>query len=177
VAGDLAASAGLLASSTLLANDIYARFFSRGVHNEVLVSCVFTLLLGVAVLGMSLVVEDVLTAITICYALLSGCLLVPLMGSLFWKRSTAAAALASMAVSSVVVVALLFTRGLTSNDPVIYGLLSSLLVFVAVSLLTPAPSPESTAAWERRLNGPVRADEPGLGEEERGTPPRNKPHH
>jgi TfoX/Sxy family transcriptional regulator of competence genes len=39
-----------------------------------------------------------------------------------------------MAVSSVVVVVLLLTSGLYSNDPIIYGLLSSLVVYVGVSL-------------------------------------------
>ena len=37
-----------------------------------------------------------------------------------------------MAVSSVVIVVLLFTSGLYSNDPIIYGLLTSLVVYVGV---------------------------------------------
>ena len=41
------ASAGLLASSTILANDVYAGFIARGDHNKVLVSRVTTLLVGV----------------------------------------------------------------------------------------------------------------------------------
>jgi solute:Na+ symporter, SSS family len=48
--------------------------------------------------------------------------------------------------------------GLFSNDPIIYGLLTSLVVFVVVSLLTrPMPSRER-AAWERRMRRPLREE-------------------
>jgi SSS family solute:Na+ symporter len=51
-------------------------------------------------------------------------------------------------------VALMATRGLFSNDPIIYGMLVSLIVFVVVSLLTTRTSEERMRAWERRLEGP-----------------------
>jgi solute:Na+ symporter, SSS family len=95
----------------------------------------------------------VVGALTVAYDLLSGALFVPIVGALFWRRATAAGALVSMVVSSVVVVALMATRGLFSNDPIIYGMLVSLVIFVAVSLLTPKPSEERMRAWERRLGG------------------------
>jgi SSS family solute:Na+ symporter len=41
--------------------------------------------------------------------------------------------------------------GLFANTPIIWGLVASLVAFVVVSLLTPGPSRESMAAWERRL--------------------------
>jgi TfoX/Sxy family transcriptional regulator of competence genes len=44
-----------------------------------------------------------------------------------------------------VVVVLLFTSGLYSNDPIIYGLLSSLAVYVGVTLAT-APRRVTTGA-------------------------------
>ncbi len=99
----------------------------------------------------SLIVSDVVGALTVAYDLLTGALFVPIVGGLFWRRATAAGALASMVVSSVVVVALMATRGLFSNDPIIYGMLVSLVIFVVVSLLTPKPSEERMRAWERRL--------------------------
>jgi len=48
------ASAGLLASSTILANDVYAGFLARRDHDKVLVSRVATLLVGVATLVTSI---------------------------------------------------------------------------------------------------------------------------
>ena len=148
------ASAGLLASSTILANDVYAGFVARGDHhNRVLVSRVTTLLIGVIVLVISLLVSDVVGALTVAYNLLTGALFIPIVGALFWRRATTAGALVSMVVSSAVVVVLMATRGLFSNDPIIYGMLASLVVFVVVSLLTPRPSRERMRAWERRMSG------------------------
>jgi SSS family solute:Na+ symporter len=76
----------------------------------------------------------VVGALTVAYDLLTGALFVPIVLGLLWSRGTARAAVASMAVSTVVVVGLLFTSGLYSNDPIIFGLLSSLAVYVGVTL-------------------------------------------
>jgi solute:Na+ symporter, SSS family len=147
------ASAGLLASSTILANDVYAGFIARGDHNKVLVSRVTTLLVGIVVLVISLIVSDVVGALTVAYDLLSGALFVPIVGALFWRRATAAGALASMAAGSLVVVIFMVLDGLFANTPIIWGMLASLVVFVVVSLLTPRPSEERMRTWERRLTG------------------------
>ena len=145
------ASAGLLASSTILANDVYAGFIARGDHDKVLASRVATLLVGVATLAISVAVNDVIGALTVAYDLLTGALFVPIVGALFWRRATAAGALASMAAGSVAVVIFMVKDGLFANSPIIWGLVASLVAFVVVSLLTPRPSEESMAAWERRL--------------------------
>jgi SSS family solute:Na+ symporter len=147
------ASAGLLASSTILANDVYAGFIARGDHNKVLVSRVTTLLVGIVVLVISLIVSDVVGALTVAYDLLSGALFVPIVGALFWTRATATGALASMAAGSVVVVIFMVLDGLFANTPIIWGMLASLVAFVVVSLLTPRPSEERMRRWERRLTG------------------------
>jgi SSS family solute:Na+ symporter len=153
------ASATLLASSTILANDVYARFVARGEHDRVGISRLFTLIVGVVVLVISLLVKDVVGALTVAYDLLVGAVFVPVVGAFFWRRATSAGALASMVVGSVVVVALMFVFGLLANEPIIYGFLASLGTFVAVSLLTPRPSPEKTAMWERRIKEPVAPEE------------------
>jgi len=147
------ASAGLLASSTLLANDVYAGFIAKGDHNKVLVSRVTTLLVGIVVLVISLIVSDVVGALTVAYDLLSGALFVPIVGALFWRRATTAGALASMAAGSVVVVIFMVLDGLFANTPIIWGMLASLVVFVVVSLLTPRPSEQRMRTWERQLTG------------------------
>ena len=137
------ASAALLASSTILANDLLT--LVRPVKNALFATRVTTLVVGAAVVGVSLVLNDVVGALTVAYDLLTGALFVPIVLGLLWARGTARAAVASMAVSSVVVVVLLFTSGLYSNDPIIYGLLSSLVVYVGVSLAG-APSRATTGA-------------------------------
>jgi SSS family solute:Na+ symporter len=147
------ASAGLLASSTILANDVYAGFLARGDHNRVLVNRTTTLLVGVATLAISIAVNDVVGALTVAYDLLTGALFVPIVGALFWRRATAAGALASMAAGSAAVVIFMVKDGLFANTPIIWGLVASLVAFVVVSLLTPRPSEESIAAWQRRMTG------------------------
>lgn len=153
------ASATLLASSTILANDVYARFVSGGAHDRVRISRLFTLGVGVAVLAISLLVKDVVGALTVAYDLLVGAIFVPVVGALFWRRATSAGALASMLTGSVVVVACMFVFGLLANAPIIWGFLASLVAFVAVSLLTPRPSEEEVSTWERRLTRPVAPEE------------------
>jgi solute:Na+ symporter, SSS family len=147
------ASAGLLASSTILANDVYAGFIARGEHNKVLVSRVTTLLVGVVVLVISLIVSDVVGALTVAYDLLTGALFVAIVGALFWRRATTMGALASMVAGSIVVVVFMVVDGLFANTPIIYGMAVSLVIFVVVSLLTPRPSEEGMRTWERRLTG------------------------
>lgn len=100
-------------------------------------------------------VNDVVGALTVAYNLLTGALFVPIIGALFWRRATGAGALVSMLASSVVVVTLMATRGLFSDDPIVYGMLTSLVVFVVVSLLTRRDAGrESAEDWERRLQSP-----------------------
>ena len=109
------ASAGLLASSTILANDVYAGFIARGGHGRVLINRVPALLVGVVTLVIALIVGDVIRALTVAYDLVTGALFVPIGAALFWTRATAAGAMVSMVVSSVVVVVLMATRGLFSR--------------------------------------------------------------
>lgn len=147
------ASATLLASSTLLANDVYGGSIARGPYNRMAANRIALVLVGVATLVIAALVSDVVGALTVAYDLLTGALFVPIVGALFWRRATSAGAVASIAVSGVVVVALLVTRGLESNDPIVYGMAASLVVFVAVSLATKRTDPATMTAWERRLTG------------------------
>jgi SSS family solute:Na+ symporter len=136
------ASAALLATSTILANDLLS--LVRPVKNALVATRVTTLFVGAAVVGVSLIVNDVVGALTVAYDLLTGALFVPIVLGLLWSRGTLRAAVASMAVSSAVVVVLLFTSGLYSNDPIMYGLLASLVVYVGVTLTT-APARATTS--------------------------------
>lgn len=159
------ASSALLASATLAAEDGYARFFGGGDSDnsddrrKLFANRVSTFAVGVVVIGIALFVRDVVGALTVAYDLLVGALFVPIVGAFFWRRASGKGALISMAVSSVVVIALLLWRGLLSNDPIIYGLITSLVVFVVASLLTPEPSGERLEAWEERLGEPAPTED------------------
>ncbi|MFE1139871.1 sodium:solute symporter [Streptomyces rochei] len=160
-------SGALIACATVANNDIWSRL--RGAvrvpegegadgHDEVKGNRAFILAMGVAVILISIALNDVVEALTVAYNLLVGGLLVPILGGLLWKRGTAQGALASVAVGGLAVVGLMAAYGILANEPVYYGLLASLAAYVAVSLAT-RPTDEATlTAWRERLAG--RAPEP-----------------
>lgn len=148
------ASACLLASSTILANDVYGRMV-RGDDTVRTVgeNRAWTLGCGVVMVVLACLVQDVVAALTVAYNLLVGALLVPVIGALVWRRATAVGALAAMVLGSVVVVFFMVTRGLLANEPIYFGLAASAVTFVVASLTTPATDPARLAAWDRRLRG------------------------
>ncbi|NEC72705.1 sodium:solute symporter [Streptomyces rochei] len=160
-------SGALIACATVANNDIWSRLHGavRGPegegadgHDEVKGNRAFILAMGVAVILISIALNDVVEALTVAYNLLVGGLLVPILGGLLWKRGTAQGALASVAVGGLAVVGLMAAYGILANEPVYYGLLASLAAYVVVSLAT-RPTDEATlTAWRERLAG--RAPEP-----------------
>ena len=101
----------------------------------------------------SVLVSDVIGALTVAYDLLVGAIFVPVIGALFWRWATSTGALASMLAGSLTVLVLLARQGLLTNSPIYVGLLVSLIVFVVVSLLTPRTSRRTMSAWNRRVGG------------------------
>lgn len=154
-------SGALIACATVANNDIWSRL--RGAtadkdseeRDEVRDNRVFILVMGIAVICTAIALNNVVEALTVAYNLLVGGLLVPILGGLLWKRGTAQGALASVVVGGVAVIGLMATYGILANEPVYYGLLSSLAVYVIVSLATPATDAAVLAAWRERLAGRV----------------------
>ncbi|MFH8792461.1 sodium:solute symporter [Streptomyces sp. NPDC017941] len=162
-------SGALIACATVANNDIWARVRGaaarRGAHgepgehgeheevDEVKGNRLFILVMGVLVVGVSIVLNDVVEALTVAYNLLVGGLLVPILGGLLWRRGTAAGALCAVVVGGLSVVGLMWHYGILANEPVYYGLLASLAVYVAVSLGTPPTDAVTLAAWRERLAG------------------------
>jgi SSS family solute:Na+ symporter len=152
-------SGALIACATVANNDIWSRL--RGIgkeapaedHDEVKGNRAFILLMGIAVIGTAIAIDDVVQALTVAYNLLVGGLLVPILGGLVWKRGTVYGALASVTVGGLAVIALMATHGILANEPVYYGLLASLAAYLAVSLATPATDAAVLAAWRERLAG------------------------
>lgn len=129
------ASAGLLAASTTLTEDLLPRL--RGGKASTLgMARGFTLLTGLAVLAVALLVNDVIGALTLAYNLLVGGILVPLLGAILWPRATTAGALASMLLGSIAAIVFMLKDGLEANTPIYFSLGLSLVSFVLVSLLT-----------------------------------------
>lgn len=153
-------SGALIACATVANNDIWSRLrgvVSRGgggeEHDEVKGNRVFILIMGVAVILIAIALNDVVEALTVAYNLLVGGLLVPILGGLLWRRGTAAGALAAVSVGGLAVIGLMAAYGILANEPVYYGLLASLAVYVIVSLATKPTDAAVLAAWRERLAG------------------------
>lgn len=121
----------------------------------------YVAVLGVIVIVIAALLNDVVGALTIAYDILVGGLLVPILGGFLWKRATGAGALAAMAVGTLVTLGTMAVVGdVLANEPIYYGLVSSLITYIAVSLATPRTSPEVLQVWEDRLSGHEQADVP-----------------
>ncbi|MGW5862033.1 sodium:solute symporter [Streptomyces sp. NPDC055239] len=153
-------SGALIACATVANNDIWSRL--RGAvapkgdgeeHDEVKGNRLFILIMGVAVVLIAIALNDVVQALTVAYNLLVAGLLVPILGGLLWKRGTAEGALAAIVAGGLSVVGLMWGYGILANEPIYYGLLISLGVYVVVSLATKPTDAHVLAAWRERLAG------------------------
>lgn len=144
------ASATILASSTVFGNDVWGVLVKKSDRMESMKeSRWWTLAAGVLVVLVSLLVRDVVTALTVAYNLLVGGLLVPVVAALFWRRATSSGALASIVFGSTVVVGSMTIFGLAADQPIYFGLIASALAMVVVSAVRPKRN-EATL-YDRRL--------------------------
>lgn len=121
----------------------------------------YVAVLGFVVIVIAALLNDVVGALTIAYDILVGGLLVPILGGFLWKRATGAGALAAMAVGTLVTLGTMAVVGdVLANEPIYFGLVSSLITYVGVSLATPRTSPEVLRVWDDRLSGHEQADVP-----------------
>ena len=111
----------------------------------------YMIVLGVAVTIFSVLVPDVVTALTIAYDLLVGGLLVAILGGLTWRRGNAVGAASSMIAGAIAVVIGMIAFGVMANAPIYIGLAVSAVVFVAVSLATRPTDPDVLRVWDERL--------------------------
>ncbi|WP_134701098.1 sodium:solute symporter [Ammoniphilus sp. YIM 78166] len=130
-------SGTLLASSTLISNDIIKSFFMPNISEKqfLKVSRIITFLIGTLTIIFALWIQDVLVALDVAYAVLSGAVFFPIVLGFFWKRATAKAAFYSIISSTVVVLAGLAIEGITSTNPILYGMATSFIIIIVVSLL------------------------------------------
>lgn len=168
-------SGALIACATVANNDIWARLRAGlrrrtrhgddaphtttggtnepAQHDEVRGNRVFILLMGIATVALSVALNDVVEALTLAYNLLVGGLLVPILGGLLWKRGTAGGALAAVGTGGITVLGMMLWKGVLANQPIYYGLLASLVAYVAVSLAGRPTDPAVLERWRNRLAG------------------------
>jgi SSS family solute:Na+ symporter len=139
----------LFSPATNLINDIFLRYISPQASNKrtLAVSRLMVVFLGLWALYQSLHVQSVLKKSLYAYTIYSAALTPVILAAFFWKRATASAAVASIAVGTVVTVtwdtAFIHAHvpaALAQRDAIFPALFASLVCLVAVSLLTPPPT-------------------------------------
>ena len=139
----------LFSPATNLVNDVFVRYMAPDASNKriLIVSRLMVVLLGLWALYQSLHTESVLKKSLYAYTIYSAALTPVILAAFFWKRTTAAAAVTSIAAGTLVTVMWdsAFTHAhlpviLTERDAIFPALLTSLFCLVIVSLLTPRPS-------------------------------------
>ncbi|MFN3002110.1 sodium:solute symporter [Mycolicibacterium wolinskyi] len=114
----------------------------------------YVAVLGVVVIIIAALLNDVVGALTIAYDILVGGLLVPILGGFLWKRATGAGALVAMGVGTVVTLGTMAIVGdVLANEPIYYGLVASLIAYVVVSLMTTRTPAPVLQVWDDRLAG------------------------
>jgi solute:Na+ symporter, SSS family len=137
----------LFSPATNLVNDIFVRYIKPQASNKqvLIVSRLMVVLLGLWSLFQSLGTESVLKKALYAYTIYGVGLTPVILAAFFWRRATAAAAVASIAVGTVVTVAWdnltpHLPKVIAERDAIFPALLASLLCLIMVSLLTPPPS-------------------------------------
>jgi SSS family solute:Na+ symporter len=132
------ATAGLLATSTVLLEDVY--FPIRRVHSygTMRQSRILLFVLGLLCATTSCLTHDVIAALTIGYDLLVGAMFVPVIGAILWSGGTSLAAILAIVGGAVGVVVMLFVDGLESYRPIYCGLALSTTLYFGVSFGSPS---------------------------------------
>jgi SSS family solute:Na+ symporter/sodium/proline symporter len=140
----------LFSPATNLVNDVFVRYVAPQASNKriLIISRLMVVFLGIWALYQSLHVQSVLAKSLYAYTIYASALTPVILAAFFWKRATATAAVASIAVGTVVTVfwdtpfihhhvpAILSDR-----DAIFPSLIASLLCLVVASFFTTPPAP------------------------------------
>lgn len=130
----------LMASSGNVVTDIIGRFkkFNPDSSTFLGLSQIVTLIIGALALLLAAAMENVLTLMLDSYSFMVSGLFVPVIGALFWKKSTPAGAMSAMIAGGTTTLILRYLEiGLPFNlDPNVFGITASAIIFIMVSLLT-----------------------------------------
>jgi SSS family solute:Na+ symporter len=130
----------LMASSGNVVTDIIGRFVPFDSDNPkfVRLSQVVTLIIGALALLLAGTMTNVLDLMLDSYSFMVSGLFVPVIGALFWKKSTPAGAMTAMLIGGFTTIGLRYS-GIElpyELDPNVFGITASAISFIGVSLLT-----------------------------------------
>jgi solute:Na+ symporter, SSS family len=141
----------LFSPATNLVNDIYIRYISPQASNKKIlaISRLMVVLLGLWALYQSMHIESVLKKSLYAYTIYSAALTPVILAAFFWRKATAAAAVASIATGTVVTlfwdtpfIHHTLPTVISDRDAIFPALITSLLCLFVVSLVTTPPTPK-----------------------------------
>lgn len=131
----------LMASSGNMLTDIIHEFKkSQSSKKNLRLSQILTLFIGSLALLLALKMQNVLDLMLYSYAFMVSGLFVPVLGALFWRKSSSAGAFAAMIIGGGTTITLVILNlDLPYQlDPNVFGISASLVSFMLVTLLFPA---------------------------------------
>lgn len=126
----------LMAASGNLTTDLFKKYFDRQTDSKnMLLSQLFTLIIGMAAIVIAWQMTNVLTLMIYSYAFMVSGLLVPLLAGLFWTNRNASAAMGSMIGGGVTTLFLsvIDWRLPFDLDPNLFGVMMSLAVYLLIN--------------------------------------------
>jgi solute:Na+ symporter, SSS family len=139
----------LFSPATNLVNDIYIRYISPQASNKKIlaISRLMVVLLGLWALYQSMHIDSVLKKSLYAYTIYSAALTPVILAAFFWRKATAAAAVASIATGTVVTlfwdtpfIHHTLPAVISDRDAIVPALFTSLLCLFAVSFVTTPPT-------------------------------------
>jgi Na+/proline symporter len=144
----------LFSPATNLINDIYTRFINKEATNKniLIVSRVLVFALGAWALVQAVHLTSVLEKAMYAYTIYSAAITPVVLAAFFWRRATAAAAVASIGLGTAVTVFWdlgknVLPPALAQRDAIFPALIVSVVSLVLVSIVTPAPTKEQLAPF------------------------------
>ena len=135
----------LMAASGNVLTDILCRFWNFSDQAILRISQLLTLVIGGLALLLASSMQNVLGMMLYSYAFMVSGLFVPVLGALFWPGSSPIAAFWAMLMGGTVTLGLILSELALPYelDPIVFGMLASLLLFTGLNLLLPGKKAET----------------------------------
>jgi len=143
------ASGTIMASATVIVNDLFLPYAKKEYSDKAKMNMTRLVLFvtGAIAILIAAWMKNVVVALDVAYALLSGSVFIPILAAFFWKRVTSRVTLLSMLVSSIVVIADLLIEGLSSLNAILFGVAASAVTMAIGTWLSPSqPADEEATA-------------------------------
>ncbi|WP_400164708.1 sodium:solute symporter family transporter [Brevibacillus sp. TJ4] len=142
------ASGTIMASATVIVNDLFLPYAKKEYSDRAKLNLTRLVLLiaGACAIMIAAWLKDIVVALDVAYALLTGSVFIPILAAFFWKRVTARVTLWSMAVSAVVVIADLSIEGLASLNAIMFGIAACGITMLVGTWITSRRSVDDNAS-------------------------------